>query len=235
VPISTIQGSLNQIPGKPIAIELIPPQQSQVSVANYSVRVHNPFNVMIQVWLEARDEADALAFRLTPQGIRIPPGGNGLVGIRVSPKDKLLATDQRRVHKFVVSALVEGLSTPSTVNGTLAQIQGVDLSAPTGKIFGFFAAAFKLMLKIVLWLIPWIIILIILIFIANLGIAAMYYLVQHDAQLGPIITGLIPVNLIDGLHGSMLFRFIADPIIETAARVLAVIQGRMAPPPTPAP
>ena len=98
LPTSTVQGSFNQLPGRPIALELIPPQQSQPGSAKYSVRVHNPFNGPIQVWLEARDEADALAFTITPQRFQILAGGDGLIEVRVTPKDKLLPTDQRRVQ-----------------------------------------------------------------------------------------------------------------------------------------
>jgi hypothetical protein len=235
LPTSTVQGSLNQMPGRPIALELIPPQQSQPSRAKYSVRVHNPFNAPIQVWLEARDEEDALAFTLSPQRIRIPPGGDGLVEMRVIPKDKLLPTDQRRVHKFVVSALVEGTSAPSTASGTLAQVKGFDWSGPVGKVLGFIVAALKLMLKIFLWVIPWIILLIILYFIANLGIAGLYYIVQHDSQLGPVISGLIPDQLLVFLHNTLLFKSISDSIVEAVAKIMAVLQMRFNPPPTPTP
>jgi len=235
LPTSTVQGSLNQMPGKPIALELIPPQQSQPSRAKYSVRVHNPFNAQIQVWLEARDEADALAFTLSPQRFRIPPGGDGLIEMRVIPKDKLLPTDQRRVHKFVVSALVEGTSTPTTVSGTLAQVKGFDWSGPVGKVLGFIVAALKLMLKIFLWVIPWIIVLIILIFIADLAIAGVYFIVQTDTQLGPVITGLVPDKLLVFLHDTLLFKSISDSIVEAVAKIMAVLQVRFNPPPTPAP
>lgn len=235
LPTSTVQGSLNQMPGRPIALELIPPQQSQPSRAKYSVRVHNPFNAPIQVWLEARDEEDALAFTLSPQRIQIPPGGDGLVEMRVIPKDKLLPTDQRRVHKFVVSALVEGTSAPSTASGTLAQVRGFDWSGPVGKVLGFIVAALKLMLKIFLWVIPWIILLIILYFIANLGIAGLYYIVQHDSQLGPVISGLIPDQLLVFLHNTLLFKSISDSIVEAVAKIMAVLQMRFNPPPTPTP
>ena len=235
LPTSTVQGSFNQLPGRPIALELIPPQQSQPGSAKYSVRVHNPFNGPIQVWLEARDEADALAFTITPQRFQILAGGDGLIEVRVTPKDKLLPTDQRRVHKFVVSALIEGTSTPSTTNGTLAQVQGFDWAGPVGKIMGFIVAALKLMLKIFLWVIPWIIVLIILIFIADVAIAGVYYVVQTDNQLGPVITGLIPVKLLDFLHDTLLFKSISDSIVVAVAKIMAVLQMRLSPPPTPAP
>jgi hypothetical protein len=235
LPTSTVQGSLNQIPGRPIALELIPPQQSQPGSAKYSIRLHNPFTGPIQVWLEARDEADALAFTISPQRFQIAAGGDGLIEMRVTPKDKLLPTDQRRVHKFVVSALIEGTSTPSTTNGTLAQVKGFDWAGPVGKVMGFIVAALKLILKIFLWAIPWIIVLIILIFIADVVIAGLFHIVETDNQLGPVITGLIPLKLLTTLHDTLLFKSIADSIADAIAKVMAILQVRLNPPPTPAP
>jgi len=235
---ASVQGGLNQVPGRPITVELIPPQQSQAGLAKYSVRVTNPFSGPIQVWLEAHDENDALEFKFASQSVVISPGADGLVAMTARPKDKLLATDQRRVHKFTVSALIQGTSVPTVTNGTLAQIPGYDWSGPVGKFLSFIGTILKLIWKFIRWLIPWIIVLIVLIFLADLAIAGLYYFVNNDPQLGPIITGLIPANLITGLHDTMLFKSISDSIVETAVKILAVVQQRMTPPPptpTPAP
>jgi hypothetical protein len=234
LPCASVQGGLNQLPGKPIKIELIPPQQSQPGQANYSVRVNNPFSGPIQVWMEARDENDALEFKFPHQSIIISPGADGLVAMNVRPKDKLLPEDQRRVHKFVVSALVQGTNLPAVTNGTLAQIKGYDWSGPVGKFLSIIGSFFKLVWKAIRWAIPWIIVLLVLIFLANLVIAAMFYFVNNDPQLGPIITGLIPADTIEGLHRTMLFKSIADAIVDAAVKILSVVQQRLTPPP-PAP
>jgi hypothetical protein len=76
--------------------------------------------------------------------------------------------------------------------------------------------------------------LLVLIFLANLVIAAMFYFVNNDPQLGPIITGLIPADTIEGLHRTMLFKSIADAIVDAAVKILSVVQQRLTPPP-PAP
>jgi hypothetical protein len=154
----------------------------------------------------------------------------------VRPKDKLLPEDQRRVHKFVVSALVQGTNLPAVTNGTLAQIKGYDWSGPVGKFLSLIGTFFKLVWKAIRWAIPWIIVLLVLIFLADLVIAAMFYFVNNDPQLGPIITGLVPAETIDGLHESMLFRSIADAIVDAAVKILSVVQQRLTPPaPTPVP
>jgi hypothetical protein len=236
LPCASVQGGLNQVPGKPIKIELIPPQQSQPGQASFSVRVNNPFPGPIQVWMEARDENDALEFKFPKQSVVISPGADGLVAMTVRPKDKLLATDQRRVHKFAVSALVQGLSVPAVASGTLAQVPGYDWSGPIGKVLKFFGSILQLVWKAIRWAIPWIIVLLILIFLADLVIAGLYYFVNNDPQLGPIITEVVPAQFIDGLHRTMLFRAIADSIVEAAVKILAVVQQRMTPPPpTPVP
>ena len=235
LPCAAASGGFNQLPGRPIAIELIPPQQSQPGRAKFSVRVNNPFSAPIQIWLDARDENDALEFKFSNQSVQVSPGAAGVFELSANPKDKLLPTDQRRVHKFTVTAQIQGGGLPVGTNGILAQTKSEDLSGPIGKFFGFIGSLLKLAWKFIRWLIPWIIVLIVLIFLADLGIAALYYFVQNDAQLGPIITGLIPLNLIDTLHKTMLFGSISDSIVEAVMKILAVVQQRISPPPTPTP
>jgi len=235
LPAATVQGQLNQVPGKPLTVQLIPPQLSSTGRAKFSARVHNPYNGTILAWVEARDETDALAFSYSPQRLQIPAGADGLFGIGAKPKDKLLPTDQRRVHKFNVAVYVQGLNTPTTVTGLMAQVKGFDWGTPIGKFFAFILAIFKLLFKILKWAIPIIILLILIIFVADLGIATLFYIVRHDAQLGPIITGLIPGNIITGLHNTMLFKSISDSIVAAAAKIMAVMQTRLNPPPTPTP
>jgi len=235
LPAATVQGQLNQVPGRPLTVQLIPPQLSSTGRAKFSARVHNPYNGPILAWLEARDETDALAFSYSPQRMQIAAGADGLFGIGAKPKDKLLPTDQRRVHKFNVSVYVQGLSTPTTVTGLLAQVKGFDWGTPVGKFFAFILAVFKLLFKIIKWAIPVIIVLLLIIFVADVAISTLFYIVQHDAQLGPIITGLIPENIISGLHKTMLFKSISDSIVAAVARIMAVMQTRLNPPPTPVP
>ena len=239
LPAATVQGQLNQLPGRPLTAQLIPPQLSSTGRAKYSTRVHNPYNGPILAWLEARDETDALAFSVSPSRMQIPAGADGLFELGVKPKDKLLPTDQRRVHKFTVSVYVQGLSTPTNLTGLLAQVKGADLGTPLGKffsgLFAFIFAVFKFLFNILKWAIPIILVLILVIFVADLGIATLFYIVQHDNQLGPIITGLIPGQIITGLHDSMLFKGISDSIVAAAAKIMAVMQTRLNPPPTPTP
>jgi hypothetical protein len=235
LPAATVQGQLNQVPGQPLTVQLIPPQLSATGRASYSTRVHNPYNGPILAWLEARDETDALAFSYSPQRMQIPAGGDGLFGVNAKPKDKLLPTDQRRVHKFTVSVYVQGLSTPTVVTGLLAQVKGFDWGTPVGKFFAFILAVIKFLWNIFKWVVPVVLILLLIIFVADLGISTLFYLVHNDAQLGPIITGLIPGNIITGLHNTLLFKSISDSIVSAAVKIMAVMQGRLNPPPTPTP
>lgn len=239
LPVATVKGQLNQTPGRPLTAQLIPPQLSSTGRARYSTRVHNPYNGPILAWLEARDETDALSFNVSPTRMQIPAGSDGLFELGVKPKDKLLPTDQRRVHKFTVSVYVQGLSTPTNLTGLLAQVKGTDWTTPIGKIikglFDFIWAVIKLLFKILKWVIPIILILIVVIFVADLAIATLFYIVGHDNQLGPIITGLIPGQIINSLHNSMLFKGISDSIVAAAAKIMAVMQTRLNPPPTPTP
>ena len=133
-----------------------------------------------------------------------------MFGVNAKPKDKLLPTDQRRVHKFTVSVYVQGLSTPTLATGLLAQVKGFDWGTPVGKFFAFILAVIKFLWNILKWVIPVILILLLIIFVADVGIATLFYIVQHDPQLGPIITGLIPGNILTGLHNTLLFKWISD-------------------------
>ena len=239
LPVATVQGQLNQTPGRPLTAQLIPPQLSSTGRAKYSTRVHNPYNGPILAWLEAHDETDALAFSVSPTRMQIPAGTDGLFELGVKPKDKLLPTDQRRVHKFTVSVYVQGLSTPTTVTGLLAQVKGTDWTTPLGKffkgLFSFIWAVIKLLFNILKWVIPVILVLILVIFVADLVIATLFFIVQHDSQLGPIITVLIPRQIIDSLHNTMLFKSISDSIVAAAMKIMAVMGNRLNPPPTPTP
>jgi hypothetical protein len=134
---------------------------------------------------------------------------------------------------------VQGLSTPTTVTGLLAQVKGTDWTTPLGKffkgLFSFIWAVIKLLFNILKWVIPVILVLILVIFVADLVIATLFFIVQHDNQLGPIITGLIPRPLINSLHNTMLFKSISDSIVAAAMKIMAVMGNRLNPPPTPTP
>ena len=127
VPVARTDGHFIQRRIQPVSLELIPPQQSHPRSARYSIKASNPRLQPVQIWLEAKDEADALAFSIKPNPIVLSPGAEGIATLTVRAKDKLAAGEQRRVHKFVVAGMVDASTVLASTTGTLAQVQGAGL------------------------------------------------------------------------------------------------------------
>ncbi len=124
VPVARTDGHFIQRRIQPVSLELIPPQQSHPRSARYSIKASNPRPKPVQIWLEARDEADALAFSIKPNPIDLSPGAEGIATLTVRAKDRLAAGEQRRVHKFVVAGMVDSSTMLASTTGVLAQVQG---------------------------------------------------------------------------------------------------------------
>lgn len=127
VPAAKADGVLTLQKISPVALQLIPPQQSQPGHARFFIKANNPRPTLTRLFLEAYDEADALTFSFSPAMVGLSPGAEGSAVLNVRPKDKLMPGEQRRVHKFTVSGTVEGSSKSVTASGVLAQVRGVEL------------------------------------------------------------------------------------------------------------
>ena len=122
-----VEGVLSLQKISPVALQLIPPQQSQPGHARYFIKANNPRPTAARLWLEAYDESDALIFSFNPKMVGLSPGAEGSSVLSVRPKDKLMPGEQRRVHKFSVTGTVEGSNKPITLSAVQAQVRGIEL------------------------------------------------------------------------------------------------------------
>jgi hypothetical protein len=121
VPTVTATGQFIQRPRK-VVLELLPPQQSSTAVARYLVRARNPRSASVTLSLQVADEADALLFALTPTVLTLHPQEEATANLAIEPKDRLLSGEQRRAHKFTVTAQVGGSEKTIAASGVLAQV-----------------------------------------------------------------------------------------------------------------
>lgn len=181
LPVAQTDGTFNQKRIRPVSLELIPPQQSGPRGARYSVKVSNPRTKPVQIWLDAKDEAAALAFTVKPNPINLSPGAEGIATLDVRAKDKLTPGEQRRVHQFVVAGVVDGSTVLASTTGILAQVRG----AERAKVLAAFLRLGGRLLK-------WAIILFILAFLLVLLLAGMQVGSEGNtdlqAQVAPILS-----------------------------------------------
>lgn len=180
VPVATAEGRFVQRPVSPVTLSLVPPQQSRTGSARYFVKAVNPRSLPVRVWLEGRDEADAVSFSFKPPEIHLSAGAEGGAWLTARPKDKLLVGEQRRVHRFQVTGQVEGLAEPLIVAGTLAQVRGLRLGGG---------------LKVLVRLAKWAVALIIVIFIVALALAGMETLADVLPQAGGLFGGVLDSSI----------------------------------------
>lgn len=205
-PIATIAGKFQQKQLKPIRLTLIPTQLSSAGSAQFIVRANNPRLRATQILLAAHDEADALAFSFSPKEINLSPNAEGSTTVTARPKDKLMQGEQRRVHKFTVTAAVEGAATPPTINGTLAQIPGVDVTGAAGSG-----------LKLFVWLLRWLVVLLIVLFLVTLVFAGVEAAPQlGNADLVKLLNGIpfMSPTFAKRVVDLSPFSFIARPIVQ---------------------
>ncbi len=209
VPAASAQGQLVQSAIKPLTIQLVPPQQSGPGDARYSLRVENPRPSAVSIWLEAADEADALTIKIRPAMLKLGPHAQGVATLSIHPKDPLMPGEQRRVHKFIVNARMEGPNEPQTVSGVLAQTAGTD-----------WASLLNLAMQMFLWLLRWMLAFVLLVFLGCLVLYAIQELYCRNpnsrAVLGPVL-----YNPLTSLFYRLPFSGIAQFCVRFPADVLA--------------
>lgn len=117
------EGRLVQQPIKPLTLQLVPSQQSASGAVRFMISAINPRPSVARLSFYGVDETDALAFNFNPPEMAVSPGAEARASVIVRPKDKLMPTEQRRVHHFTISARVQGALKPVTVEGILAQVR----------------------------------------------------------------------------------------------------------------
>lgn len=117
------EGRLVQQPIKPLTLQLTPSQQSAPGAVRYLLTAINPRPSVARLSFDGVDETDALAFSFSPPEMAVSPGAEARAAVVVRPKDKLMPTEQRRVHHFTISARAQGALKPVTVAGILAQVR----------------------------------------------------------------------------------------------------------------
>ncbi len=207
VPAAKASGKFVQERLAPVSLELVPPQQSQPGKTHFYVKAKNPQPGPVRIWLDAKDETDALAFSFQPSEIQLSGGAAGMAALMVQPKDKLPPTEQRRVHKFTVNGNVDGGKATITINGILAQTRGANWAGLAGKVLGR-----------VLWAFKWIVAFMVVIFLGTLMLAATDRLATNSPELARLIYAVVSPALIKGLLG-------LSPFTGPAQRIVFLVEG----------
>jgi hypothetical protein len=209
-----VDGKFVQQQLRSIPLELIPPQQSQPGRARYFVKTRNPRATPIQIWLDAKDESDALAFSLNPNVIRLSAGAEGSATIVAQPKDKLAPGEQRRVHKFTVTGTVDGTGTAVATNGILAQTRGIDWPS----LFGGG-------LRVGIWLGRWLVALGILGFLGTLALGGVDRIAGCSPALGRLLHAIpfLSPDLVRNLLNLSPFYGLAQPIVYLLEGIVNVL------------
>ncbi len=211
-PVAAAQGKFVQRQTKPISVALIPPQLSSAGAAHYTLKVLNPLARQVQIFLDAHDEADALAFTFSTNEIDLAPGSEGVATVNVRPKDRLSAGEQRRVHKFEVSATVEGGAAPPAAKGTFAQIRGFDWDNVTG------GGA-----KLLIWAVRWLIALLILWFMVTVVFAGIDALPTRNARLAQTLYSIVSPDLVRIMINISPFGGIARWIVDVILQIVDAV------------
>ncbi len=211
VPAARVDGKFTQLRLQPIALFLIPPQQSQPSRARYIVKVRNPRAAAIHLWLDARDDEDALAFAFQPQEMHLSGGAEGISSLVARPKDRLPKEEQRRVIKFTVTANVDGAGTTAAANGTLAQIHGTDWTLLIGRGLQWTIVFLK-----------WALILAALGFAITVALAGTDRAAQTNPQLGRMLYSIISPALLQALLRISPFTGPAQAIVYLVESIMNV-------------
>ena len=209
VPAAKADGKFVQQQSKPITMALIPPQQSQPGRARYFVKIRNPHTTPAHIWLDAKDEQDAVAFSFRPPEIQLSPGAEGTSTLNASPRDKVPPTEQRRVHKFTVTGNVDGAQTTITANGTLAQTRGADY--PRFVTVG---------LRWGIWALKWLVAFAVVLFLGTFLLAGLDRVAERSPELGRLVYSIISPNLLRGVLG-------LSPFTGSAQRIVYLVEGIM--------
>ncbi|MGB8645982.1 MAG: hypothetical protein WCF84_12150, partial [Anaerolineae bacterium] len=216
VPAARIQGRLMQKPTMPVALTLVPGQQSSPAKARFFIEGHNPRAVSLRALLGAKDDADSLIFSFSPSEIHFSPRAESRAELIVTPKDRLMSGEQRRVHQFTVIAEVDGHADPVTIQGTLAQIHSMTL-------WDYLVLAFRW----TIWILEWVALAVILIFIATVLLAA--YVHIADPVTNPSVFVQVNPILNVGKAKEILnwspFAGIATSLIELLSVMMDNVSG----------
>lgn len=210
-----VQGRFIQQPPRRIGLVLNPPAQGQARRGTYTLHVKNEYPVAIRLALLARSAPPGMDLKLNPESFVIEPGQVRPVQLLARPLRPLTGGEQSQMYTLDVSTAAEGIPVSSKVTGTFTHLKDDSAAAFERSI----SQGLTNLGRIFLWLLPWIIILLALIFIADLGISGVAYIVQKDTELGHWIAGWLSSDMLAALHDSMLFRALADSIVEFFANL----------------
>ncbi|MBI4786720.1 MAG: hypothetical protein HY782_06720 [Chloroflexi bacterium] len=209
MPAARAEGKLMQQPLRPIGLAIIPPQQSRPGRARYFVKIKNPHAAPVHIWLDAKDEQDAVAFAFRPTEIHLSTGAEGTATLMATPRDKLPVGEPRRVHKFTVTCNVDGAKTTVTTNGTLAQTRGTDY--PRFVTLGFKWGG---------WALKWLVAFVVVLFLTTFLLAGLDRVAERSPELGRLVYSIVSPNLLRGVLG-------LSPFTGAAQRIVFLVEGIM--------
>jgi hypothetical protein len=136
-----VEGRYIQTASPAPALTLVPTSQTGPEAGVYSVQVHNPRAVPVQVALRPFDPGNQCQFSVEPQLLSLPPNGQAVARLEVRPASDLLPGERRRMCTFQVAGYVEGLPNPLVANGSFLLVEGLTWR----KLLPYFVVGFVLL------------------------------------------------------------------------------------------
>jgi SH3-like domain-containing protein len=108
--------------GGPLELLLIPPTQTTVKTARFSLRLSNRGATPLNVVLTTSDPSGVYAIEVRPSEMSLSQGSEGTAQVITRPLLPLQQGEVRRISHFTIEASANNLAEPVLVDGTLTQI-----------------------------------------------------------------------------------------------------------------
>jgi len=115
------EGTIEVAPFSDVLVELVPRQSTSRRRGKHQVAIDNNGNQPTTVQVDARDEEEALDFRLDHKLAAIEPGAAAFIRLRAVPEKRFLKGADRQ-HPFIVT-VVPSNADPIATRGTMTQRQ----------------------------------------------------------------------------------------------------------------
>ena len=131
------QGTLLQTAMERPVMSVSPSSQSSSGAATFTVLISNPRPTPMQVEIQPSATDGMTELTINPTHVSVPPHGNATARLTARPTSRLLPGETRRTCAFTVQVHAADLDAPVKANGSLVQVQGMQV----GRLLGITGVA----------------------------------------------------------------------------------------------